>query len=1115
MQTLWPTRKALIPMATQSAFKRIAHLVPLCVCAALCLASVTLRGWGQVSTAGTMNGSVADLQGASVPQAEITVQSEATQLETHTTSNDSGAFVVPGLVAGAYDVTITKQGFETYKETNVLVSPAQVATVNVVLKVGEVTTTVGVQASAAQVQTSTPEISSQVSATQVATLPLNGRNYQSLSFLMPGVTNLSPDTALNQGGFLTNNTVSVNGMGAGGTMYYLDGIWNMNTGNMTQTTITPNPDTIEEVRVLQNNFGAEYSLNSTNVMLLETKSGTATFHGTAFEYLRNDALNARNYFATTVPPLKQNIFGYNLGGPFFIPGHYNKDRRKTFFFWSQQWANQHIGNIVRGADPTADRRNGTFTTPITDPETGQPFPQTSPGIYQIPASRINQDSLTLLNALAPLPNNSAGGFLNYLNATPTINTTRDDEAKGDQNLTSRLRLMGEYLDSRQTNNNATQTFISSPFSTTRQPITTANQLAQVRLTQILSSTMVNTTSLSMNNYVTNLGVAGLVDRSQVAGFSSQLPFAGTLSERLPQIGFSGGWPTLGVSYQLPIEHASDLEDTLSDDWSWERGNHFLQAGMQYVRGTKSQNDFAATAGEWMFSGQFTGDPIADYLIGKSASFTQTSDELRAHEHYPIVSPYVQDRWKISHRLTITAGVRYAFSPPPNFQAGLSNFVPSRFVPAAAPIVNPDGTITSTSNYNPLNGIVFNGVTPGIPRNYGNAHQNFWNPNVGFAYDVFGNGKASFRGGFGVTHSNFFTLACQWNCPNNYPLTVPITLITPNFPNPVGAAVAPTTVPGVTAQSMNLNEPQIKTFSLSFEQQFGGGWLLSIAGAGNVVTRLIAEPNINQPLPDGAYNFNPILNSGTVSDYWLGPYQGYGEVTYYSNTATGIWDGLEVNARHPVGHNVFFSGAYTWQKGLTPIRGTTVTFGGYTPQDSYHFRNDRGPTNATPSQILSFSAIWSTPWFSQEKGWRNLLLGNWQYSDVTSLQSGFPLDPGLSVATPGLATRPNRVGVTTIKGPKTVGQWFNTGAFATPAPGYFGNAATGSIVGPAAITFDMALYKDFKIGERQKFQFRSEFFNIFNHTNFSGVSLDYGAGNFGQVTSALDPRIIELVARYEF
>ena len=162
-------------------------------------------------------------------------------------------------------------------------------------------------------------------------------------------------------------------------MYYLDGIWNMNTGNMTQTTITPNPDTIEEVRVLQNNFGAEYSLNSPNVMLLETKSGTSTFHGTAFEYLRNDALNARNYFSTTVPPLKQNIFGYNIGGPFFIPGHYNKDRRKTFFFWSQQWANQHIGNIVRGADPTADMRNGTFTTPITDPDTGQPFPQSSPG----------------------------------------------------------------------------------------------------------------------------------------------------------------------------------------------------------------------------------------------------------------------------------------------------------------------------------------------------------------------------------------------------------------------------------------------------------------------------------------------------------------------------------------------------------------------------------------------------------------------------------------------------------------------------------------------------------------------------------------------------------------
>jgi hypothetical protein len=170
--------------------------------------------------------------------------------------------------------------------------------------------------------------------------------------------------------------------------------------------------------------------------------------------------------------------------------------------------------------------------------------------------------------VAPLPNNAAGGFLNYINVTPTINNTRDHEIKVDHNFSSKLRLMAEYLDSHQTNGNATQTFIGSPFSTTSQPITTPNQLAQIRLTQIISPTMVNTTSVSMNNYDVNLGLGGLIDRSQVSGFESVMPYSGVYSERLPQINFSGGYPTLGVSLDLPIPHASDLEDTLSDDWSW-------------------------------------------------------------------------------------------------------------------------------------------------------------------------------------------------------------------------------------------------------------------------------------------------------------------------------------------------------------------------------------------------------------------------------------------------------------------------------------------------------------------------------------------------------------------
>jgi len=272
-----------------------------------------------------LNGTVTDSSGANVPQAAITVVNEQRLTETHTQTNSDGSYVVSGLQPGRYTLTIVKNGFQTFTETGIVLSAAQTATVNASLTLGQVATTINVQASAAQVQTSTPEVSNQVPEQQVSTLPLNGRNYQSLSFLMPGVTNLTPDVQQSQGGFNTYNTIAVNGLGVQGTMYYLDGVWNENTGNLNQTTITPNPDTLEEVRLLQNNFSAQYSLNGSTVMLLETKSGTENFHGTAFEYLRNDALDARNFFSPNVPSLKQNVFGYTLGGPIYTSAHHDGD----------------------------------------------------------------------------------------------------------------------------------------------------------------------------------------------------------------------------------------------------------------------------------------------------------------------------------------------------------------------------------------------------------------------------------------------------------------------------------------------------------------------------------------------------------------------------------------------------------------------------------------------------------------------------------------------------------------------------------------------------------------------------------------------------------------------
>ena len=1074
--------------------------------------------WAQMSTTATISGTVTDASGAVVPQASLTLINEASGVRITTESNNDGSFVVPGLMVGTYTVTVTKQGFQTSTEKGIALHPASVTPVNMVLKVGALVSEVTVAASAAQIQTSTHELSSQVSEEQVATLPLNGRNYQSLSALMPGVTNTNPGEPQNQGGFLTSNVMSINGMGQSGTLYTLDGIWNMNTGNMTQTTITPNPDTIQEVRVLQNNYSVQYSLMGANVVLLQTKSGGEQFHGSAYEYFRNDALDARNFFSPTVPALKQSIFGYTIGGPLYIPNHYNTNKQKTFFFWSQQWVRQHIASTVTGASPTADMRNGIFSDKIIDPTTGNPFPTNGTGQYVIPPGMINSGALALLNAQAQLPNyTSSGGFLNYINLTPQINTQRDDEIRVDHNFSEKVRLLAEYLDERQVNKNSYDTFLGSPYSTSSDPITTRNQLAQLQLTATLSPTMVNTIAIAMNNYVVDLALAGITQRSQVPDFNEVLPFEGGFgSDRLPQIGFTGGWSPLGVAYTLPLNHACDLEDTLTDDWSWLRGNHYIQAGLNIVFGTKRQTDFATSNGNWYFSGQFTGDPIADYLLGDAASLQQASTETRPYVKYKIVSPYVQDRWKVNRKLTVTAGLRLEYMPVPHPQPGYETiFDPAKYNPANAPIVNNDGTITETPTYDPLNGLIFNGVN-GVALNFADKYKYLWAPSVGFAYDVFGDGKTALRGGYGFTYNRVPTgTDCSYFCGDNPPRVQSLTLVTPSFPNPLGAASAPAGTPTMVSEDLDLHPAgMLQTFSLSLEHQFAGNWFTSIAGAGNIGHHVGTYWDRNQALPDPPYDFNPLINTGTVFAYKYAPYQGYAQINTNVSYSNLYWDALEINVRHPVGRNLFISVAYTWQHGLSDTRGQVFFENSNTTQDTYHPRSGYGTSNLNVPQVLAISHIWTLPWFQSATGIEGAALKGWKYSGITTIQSGFALDPGLSVAHQGLATRPDRASVT-LAGQKTVRAWFNTAAFTQPAYGYFGNAGTGSIQGPALVNFDMAFYKTFRIKERHSIEFRAELFNIFNHTNFSSVDTTFGSGTYGQVTGAHAPRIAEFALRYQF
>ena len=406
----------------------------------------------------------------------------------------------------------------------------------------------------------------------------------------------------------------------------------------------------------------------------------------------------------------------------------------------------------------------------------------------------------------------------------------------------------------------------------------------------------------------------------------------------------------------PLTHASDVEETLTDDWSWLKGSHFIEAGINYVHSIKRQNQFAQSNGSWSFSGNFTGDPIADYLLGDATQFYQQSGERRPYMFGNIISPYVQDTWKLTKRLTLNYGLRIMYMPLPHATLAETLFDPSKFNPAATPIVNADGTITPTANFNPLNGLIQNGVN-GVPDNFSDKHKWYYAPQGGFAWDVKGDGKTSLRGGYGITYTRVFTGGdCTYNCANNYPYIQSVTLTNPPFPSPLGPGVTSVNgAPSLNSMSLDQKASSVYSYSLSLEHQFAGGWLLSVTGAGNSVRNTPITLNYNQPLPTGGFNYNPSINKdpvtgNAVNEYLYGPYQGWAGINTYSSIGNASWNGLLISARHAAGHGLFITGSYSFAHGLQTGY-STAGFNSTGVQDSYkHQRQLRQFSRRCPAPI---------------------------------------------------------------------------------------------------------------------------------------------------------------------
>lgn len=1064
-------------------------------------------------TTGTIEGILTDPTESAIPGTTVKVVNQRTGVESTTLTNNTGYFRFEALPVGLYEISVSVQGFKTYVVKGLKLDAASRVRHDISLAIGALTDSVTVQATPAQVDTSQGTVSSVVTREQIETAVLNGRHYSRLAMLLPGAVYQSGSDELSGTGLnATGSPVSINGLNNKVAGWFVDGALDINFGNGEANTHVPVIDSLEEVQVQTANYSARYGTAGGAVINAVTRSGSSAFHGSAYEYFRNDQLDARNFFALAPPPLKQNQYGFTIGGPVLLPG-YNKDRNKTFFFWSEDWRKRRSATTAITATPNDVIRAGNFAAEavrigknILDPANNkQPFAGN-----QIPTSRINANAALLMKTYLPEPNYSGEAFRNYLNNGVAKADPRTDTFKIDHNLSDRIRLSFTFSNDDISVLAADAGLGGSPFPVFRQRESTTGKSINARASFTITPHSTNEISWSSKRFNVNLLFEpDTASPIRPAGLTIRDFFSGAnVLGMTPTVGFSQGWGGIGTN-TLPLKPALDNNDIISDNFSQVIGNHTVQVGVSLFRYAKTQASFNYTQGNFGFDGTFTNHPIADFMLGMARTYSQ-GKELYVRNYRFIESEwFAQDDWRVTRKLTLNFGLRMYAIPMTHVDGNLmSSFLPSSFDSAKAPQINAAGILVPGPSYDSLNGIVFPEKN-GVPRGFANTFCGF-GPRVGFAYDPTGSGRFAIRGGYGVSYST--TGNNQSSLVQNPPFNVNIALQnvllddpsggTPNAPRPVS----------LSAFDPNFKRPMVHSWSLTVQKELPGQFLASAGYVGTRGTNWEVwydrnAPDFGTPVP--GLDFDPRLNAGYNSNL-LRPFPGYSGITWFSSGLDSTYHSLQTSFQRRFSNGLALQGTYTWSK----VLGESQTRRDMRVQNPRNWKADRGPSDFDRTHVFGLNYIYQLPFLNTRRDILSQAFGHWQVSGVFSLQSGLAMSPGLSLPTAGLAIRPNASGVA-VSGNKSKLSWFNPSAFIAPAAGMYGNAGVGVLRGPGFFIWDSAIAKQFPLREQTKLSFTGEFFNFLNHTNWSGVGSALGGGTYGQITSARDPRKVQLSLKLEF
>jgi len=1082
--------------------------------ATACLAQYTTQ---QIS------GFVRDPTSAIVVSARVAARHVETGLVRNAVTNEGGYYVISNIPIGEYEITAEAQGFKRFQKTGVVVTVNSKPTVDIALEVGQVTESVTVTADAAMVESSTGEVGRLVTGEQATKLQLNGRNFAQLLMLLPGVSTTNRSSFDLFGGFGSNMSAqSVNGGRTYTFSWNIDGADNKDNGGGGNNFVNINPDAIAEFKVLTTNYSAEYGQNSGAVINLALKSGTRDFHGTLYEYVRNDAFDARAYNALTKQKLRFNNFGWNLGGPILLPGGLNKDRSKLFFFTGMEFKRLRRGNVQLWNVPLPAQRDGNFSAlpasqqPRDPLNNNQPFPG---GV--VPSSRFSPNAKRLVD-LYPRPNFAgAGGNFNFF--TPDPLSSNQYILKGDYHWSEKHQIALHWL--RDYYTSVQQTTNTALYD---RDIPGSNMSA--KWTWVKSPTLVNTFQFTFTGNVILQGKFRpnpilIRDYSRQAnGINYPMIYGNEPS--IPSIGISG---LTGLSTTPRQWNNFNRLFQGKYDLSKVRGNHNFKAGALLMRSRKNQDNQPAINGSFNFSPGHplhSGNPLADALLGNFNTYTEASAGREGWFRFSQAEFFVGDNWKVNERLTLDLGARYMILQPQ--YAVLQNavvFAPRFFDPSKVPVVaRSDGQITPGTG-DLVNGLAAGGtglpdfarsripnaddpnvkrIFRGLPREISPYEFGALGPRLGFAYDLTGRQRTVLRGGYGMfferVQGNFV-----FSRVNNPPFIQESAIFSANAERPAGGAqrLFPS---NIGSYDIDLKVPTVQNWSLGVQHKVWADALLDVAYVGSGGWNQYRGINLNQ-LPAGTLQRNPGVNVQA-----LRPYLGYASITQLITGSNFNYHSMQVQFKKQMRQGGVVNFAYTWSRTMTDASGYADQ-----PRDSYNFKEEYSAADYDRRHIFVASYIYPLPFWQRPDAWYKQAFGGWQLSGVTALQTGRPLNLGIQGDVAGIGQagqRPNLIGDWTIDS-GTARRWFNPAAFGNPPAGTFGNLGRNALTGPGANNWDVSLQKLFRFNEQTNLEFRAEIYNAPHHFSYFGVATTVGATNFGQVTSATDPRIFQLGLRLAF